>query len=47
VARAARRLRAAMQHCVCRRFTSLLFFVVIAGLDPAIHAAVWLAETFR
>jgi len=32
-----------MKHCVCRRSASLICFVlsyfVIAGLDPAIHAA--------
>ncbi len=38
-------------YCVCRRSASLLSFVllyfVIAGLDPAIHAAARLVLTFR
>jgi hypothetical protein len=41
VARRRARWHGVMKHCVCRRSASFSFFFsfVIAGLDPAIHAA--------
>jgi hypothetical protein len=59
VARSRARWHGNMKHCVCRRsasfdflssvlsLSSLLFTVVIAGLDPAIHTAAKLDQTFR